>query len=91
MYSGHFPRFHVNDFKTHTVENVGEDWPLDYFELEPYYRLNDQKMRVAGMTGDPSYPPIENLDYPIPLGRGGEKKVSFFAGLDGIGGHHIAL
>ncbi len=81
LYSGHFPRFHVNDFKTHTVENVGEDWPLDYFELEPYYRLNDQKMRVAGMTGDPSYPPIENLDYPIPLGRGGEKLASAFAGL----------
>ena len=62
LYSGHIPRFHVNDFKSYTVDNVGEDWPLDYFELEPYYQLNDQKMRVAGITGDPSYPPIEKLD-----------------------------
>ena len=33
------------------------------------------------MTGDPSYPPIEKLDYPIPLGQGGEKLASAFAGL----------
>ena len=81
LYSGHFPRFHVNDFKTKTLDDVGEDWPLDYFDLEPYYRINDKKMRVAGMSGDPSYPLIENLDYPIPLGKGGEKLASAFADL----------
>ena len=44
LYSGHFPRFHVNDFKTKTLDDVGEDWPLDYFDLEPYYRINEKKM-----------------------------------------------
>ena len=33
------------------------------------------------MSGDPSYPLIENLDYPIPLGKGGEKLASAFADL----------
>jgi len=73
LYSGHFPRFHPSDFKTKTLDGVGEDWPLSYSQLEPYFALNDQMMGVSGLSGDPAYPPIEGMLPPIPLGRMGEK------------------
>ena len=41
MWSCHFPRFHPSDFCTRTVDGVGEDWPVSYQELLPYYQLNE--------------------------------------------------
>jgi len=73
LYSGHFPRFHPSDFKTKTLDGVGDDWPIDYHELESYYAMNDQMTGVSGLAGDPAYPPIEGMLPPIPLGRAGEK------------------
>ena len=72
LYSGHFPRFHPSDFKTKTVDNVGEDWPFDYKDLEPFYDINDEIMKVSGLSGDPAYPPIKNLCPQIPLEPAGE-------------------
>src|SRR3954467_15576840 len=34
---GVMPRFHRNDFKTHSTEGVGADWPISYEDLRPYY------------------------------------------------------
>ena len=73
LYSGHVPRFHPSDFKTKTVDNVGDDWPFEYKDLEPFYKLNDKIMNVAGLVGDPAYPPISNLKPPVPLGLSGKK------------------
>ena len=42
LYSGHFPRFHPSDFKVKTLDNIADDWPLDYFDLEPFFNLNDK-------------------------------------------------
>lgn len=72
LFSGHFLRFHPSNFKTKTLDGVGVDWPLSYSELEPYYNLNDQMMSVSGLSGDPAYPPIDNLLPPIPIGQYGE-------------------
>ena len=72
LYSGHFPRFHPSDFKTKTLDNVASDWPFTYKDLEPYYKLNDKMMGVAGLEGDPAYPPIKNLSPPVPLELAGE-------------------
>ena len=47
-YAAHFPRFHPSDFRTRTIDGVGEDWPLDWARLEPFYALNDRMMGVAG-------------------------------------------
>ena len=33
MWSCHFPRFHPSDFASHTLDGVGDDWPLSYDEL----------------------------------------------------------
>jgi len=52
----HFPRFHPSDFKVRTLDGVADDWPLDYYELEPYYDLNDGIVGVSGISGDPASP-----------------------------------
>jgi choline dehydrogenase-like flavoprotein len=78
LYSGHFPRFHPSDFKTKTLDGVGDDWPITYSELEPFFAMNDKMMGVSGLSGDPAYPPIEGLLPPIPLGRMGETIASGF-------------
>jgi choline dehydrogenase-like flavoprotein len=54
VWGSHFPRFHPSDFRTYSLDGVGDDWPLDYAELEPYYELNDRVFGVAGLAGDPA-------------------------------------
>lgn len=72
LYSGHFPRFHLSDFKVKSFDGVADDWPIDYWQLEPYFNKNDRMMGVSGLVGDPAYPPFEWLLPPVPLGRMGE-------------------
>ena len=78
LYSGHFPRFHESDFKTNSQDGVGDDWPITYDDLKPFYDLNDKMMGVAGLSGDPAYPRISNLKNPVPLGFAGEKVAKGF-------------
>lgn len=78
LYSGHFPRFHPSDFKTFSLDGVADDWPISYEDLEPYYNLNDSIMGVSGLSGDPAYPYIPNMQPPVPLGLLGEKLASGF-------------
>jgi choline dehydrogenase-like flavoprotein len=42
------PRLSPNDFKMKTVYGVGQDWPIGYDDLEPYYLKAEQIMHVAG-------------------------------------------
>jgi choline dehydrogenase-like flavoprotein len=72
LYAAHFPRFHPSDFRARTLDGVAEDWPIDYRRLEPYYAENDRMMGVAGLGGDPAYPPKELPLPPVPLGKLGE-------------------
>ena len=81
LYAGHFPRFHPSDFRVRSLDGIGDDWPLDYRRLEPYYALNDRMMGVAGIAGDPAYPPKEPPLPPVPLGKLGRKLASGFHAL----------
>jgi choline dehydrogenase-like flavoprotein len=72
LYAAHFPRFHPSDFRVRTLDGVADDWPLDYDQLAPYYAQNDRMMGVAGLAGDPAYPPKELPLPPVPLGKLGE-------------------
>ena len=84
-WSAHFPRFHPSDFKTRTLDGVGDDWPMTYAELEPYFDTNDRIMGVAGTTGDTAYPPkSERQTPPIPLGVLGQ---TMAGGFDKLGWH----
>lgn len=59
-YAGYTPRFHPSDFNTRTVDGVGQDWPIDYEDLRPYYELIEGELPVSGEDwpwGDPhAYP-----------------------------------
>jgi choline dehydrogenase-like flavoprotein len=72
LYAAHFPRFHPSDFRVRTLDGVADDWPVDYARLEPFYEQNDRMMGVAGVGGDPAYPPKDVPLPPVPLGKLGE-------------------
>ncbi|WP_372619349.1 GMC family oxidoreductase [Falsiroseomonas sp.] len=57
MWSAHLPRFHPSDYRMRTLDAVGDDWPLTYDELAPYYALNERMSGCAGAPGNPAYPP----------------------------------
>lgn len=52
-----------NDFRMRTLYGIGEDWPLTYAELEPWYSAAEQELGVAGASdlGSPRSGP-----YPLP-------------------------
>ncbi len=77
LYAAHFPRFHPGDFRVKTLDGVADDWPLDYERLAPYYDVNARMMGVAGLAGDPAYPPKEVPLPPVPLGKLALGSVSF--------------
>src|SRR5215510_3085811 len=72
LYAAHFPRFHPSDFRVRTLDDVADDWPIDYATLAPYYDTNARMMGVAGLAGDPAGPAKEPPLPPVPLGRLGE-------------------
>ncbi|ALE06237.1 glucose-methanol-choline oxidoreductase [Arthrobacter sp. ERGS1:01] len=59
-YAGYVPRFHPSDFRTHTLDGVGADWPFQYQDLKHYYEDIEEELPVAGEHwpwGDPhGYP-----------------------------------
>jgi choline dehydrogenase-like flavoprotein len=72
LYAGHFPRFHPSDFRVNTLDGVADDWPLTYDSLESFYAENERMMGVAGLSGDPAYPPKQSVMPPLPMGRSGK-------------------
>lgn len=71
LFSGHFPRFIRRDFSVKTLDGVGQDWPISYDEIIPFYELNEQMMHVSGTVGDPYFPEIKQLRPPVQLGETG--------------------
>ncbi len=62
-FTGVFLRFHESDFKVRTLDGVANDWPIDYYDLEPYY---DRLEREIGVSG-PKHFPWGNFHGPYPL------------------------
>jgi choline dehydrogenase-like flavoprotein len=84
-WSAHFPRYHPSDFRVRSLDGVGDDWPLSYGELEPFYDLSDRITGVSGVTGDPSQPRrSERGTPPMPIGILGE---TIAKGFDKLGWH----
>ncbi len=42
------PRFLPQDFQMKSLYGLGEDWPLSYEDLEPYYELSESWIEVSG-------------------------------------------
>jgi choline dehydrogenase-like flavoprotein len=73
FYTAHFPRMHPSDFRVKSLDGVADDWPIDYWRLEPFFEENDRMMGVSGLAGDPAYPPRNPPMPPIPLGKTGTR------------------
>jgi choline dehydrogenase-like flavoprotein len=65
VWCGVTPRFHEADFRTKTLEGVGEDWPITYKDLAPYY---DRVERDFGISGNHRENPwdVPRGPYPMP-------------------------
>ena len=73
LYTAHFPRMHPSDFRVRSLDGVADDWPIDYWTLEPFFAENDRMMGVSGLAGDPGVPPRNPPMPPIPLGKTGTR------------------
>jgi choline dehydrogenase-like flavoprotein len=80
-FAGYTPRFHPSDFRTHSQDGVGADWPIAYDDLRPYYEDIEGELPVAGEDwpwGDPHRYPHS----PHPVSGNGE---AFLRGADKLG------
>jgi choline dehydrogenase-like flavoprotein len=60
------PRFHESDFRTRTLDAVGDDWPITYADLERYYTRVEYELGVSGAALNPFDPP-RSKPYPTRL------------------------
>lgn len=62
---GQANRLHPSDFRLKTLYGAGNDWPLDYDELEPFYA---QAEDIMSISGDPDSAKIcpRSTPYPQP-------------------------
>ncbi len=71
VYTAHWPHMHPSDFRVRSLDGVADDWPIDYWTLEPFFAENDRMMGVSGLLGDPGVPPRNPPMPPVPLGKTG--------------------
>jgi choline dehydrogenase-like flavoprotein len=55
-YGAGWDRFVPGDFVQRSVTGTGDDWPITYWDLAPYYDQNDNFVGVAGVAGNPMFP-----------------------------------
>jgi choline dehydrogenase-like flavoprotein len=65
IFAGAWPRALPSDFRVRSLDGVGDDWPISYHELLPYFYRTDRAFGVSGLPGDPAYPP-DSEDAPLP-------------------------
>ena len=57
LFTAHYPRMHPSDFRVRTLDGVADDWPIDYWTLEPYFcreRPHDGRGRSGGRSRLPA-------------------------------------
>ncbi len=64
-WGGVTPRFSPEDFHVNSLYGIGDDWPIDYDELDRYYQDAEERLGVAGEQGPPEYDPRVE-PYPLP-------------------------
>ena len=74
MYAAHWQRSMPSDFRVRTLDGVGDDWPLTYEDLRPFYERVEVDMGISGLDGDTAFPPGPGWPLPpSPLGVAGKK------------------
>ena len=59
-------RMFPSDFRTQTLFGRGQDWPIDYDTLEPYYSRAEAFIGVSGSDTDNPFAPPRSQPYPMP-------------------------
>ena len=54
------------DFRTKTRYGFGDDWPIGYDDLEPYYCRAEALLGVSGTDADNPFAPPRSRPYPLP-------------------------
>jgi choline dehydrogenase-like flavoprotein len=66
------PRLHPSDFRIHSQDGVGTDWPITYDDLRPYYEIMEKELPVSGPASYPWGDPHGYLYGPHPMGGVGD-------------------
>lgn len=64
-WGGTSPRFTPEDLRLRSLYGVGEDWPLEWSELDSFYQEAEERIGIAGVQGPPELDP-RSRDYPMP-------------------------
>ncbi|WP_435064371.1 GMC family oxidoreductase [Halobaculum sp. EA56] len=64
-WQGMVMRLHEQDFELDSSVGLGDDWPIDYADLRPYYAEAEEELSVAGASDNPFAPPRER-PHPLP-------------------------
>lgn len=84
-FGAQWARMRPIDFKVRSAEGVGDDWPVAYDEMLPFYERLDREMSISGTAGDPAYPPGAGPPLPgLPIGKIGRKAAE---GMNELGWH----
>jgi choline dehydrogenase-like flavoprotein len=84
-FGAQWARMRPSDFRTRSLEGVGDDWPISYEELLPSYERMDVEMNVSGIGGDPAYPPGAPPPLPpLSIGKIGRRAAE---GMNTLGWH----
>lgn len=59
-------RMSPNDFRTKSAYGRGDDWPLSYDDLEPYYCKAEAHLGVSGTDADNPFAPRRSRPFPLP-------------------------
>lgn len=64
-WEGYALRLHADDFRLRSLYGHGDDWPLTYADLEPYYTRAEVALGVAGAADEPWGSP-RSTAFPLP-------------------------
>ncbi|WP_425409892.1 GMC family oxidoreductase [Hyphococcus sp.] len=85
MFAAVWVRPTPSDFRAYTLDGVGDDWPISYADLLPYYESTDIEFGASGVGGNPAYPPGKPPPLPsLPIGDTGRKAAE---GMNALGWH----
>lgn len=74
LYGGLWMHLLPSDYRTRTLDGVGDDWPMTYEDMLPFQLRIERDVGVAGMSGDPAYPDRPAYPYAaLPIGELGRR------------------
>jgi len=89
-WEGYALRLHADDFRLRSLHKRGDDWPLSYADLEPYYARAEAALGVAGVADEPWGTP-RSTAFPLPEFpfSYSDARLARACGTLGIGFHHL--